>query len=162
MLEALFCGCRAGHLEQIERESGLINNHTYPFRSLSLFDLLVFAPLFPLYFSLSLSLSHFFPFPFHIPRLLCRFSLFSYPFSFFFPPFPPFPLRLIRSNEFERKLNQSLFVTSEHRLPFLFIDYPSNGLTSVRPLLDHDHCGHAPNTQPSRYVDLIVPLNPHT
>lgn len=144
-----------------ERESGLINNHTYPFRSLSLFDLLVFAPLFPLYFSLSLSFSLFsLPFP-HSTSPLSFFFVFL-PLFFFLSSFPPFPLRLIRSNEFERKLNQSLFVTSEHRLPFLFIDYPSNGLTSVRPLLDHDHCGHASNTQPSRYVDLIVPLNPHT
>lgn len=67
--------CRASGAE---RESGLINNHTYPIRSLSLslFDLLVFSSLISaLFLSLFLTFS----------LLLCRFSLFFYLFVPFFP-----------------------------------------------------------------------------
>lgn len=66
--------CRASGAE---RESGLINNHTYPIRSLSLSSIFLSSlPLFPLYFSLSFSL---------FSLLLCRFSLFFYLFVPFFP-----------------------------------------------------------------------------
>lgn len=120
MLGALFCGCRAGHLE---RESGLINNHTYPrspplslsFRSSRLFAL-ISAPF--------LSLSRFFPSPSHIPRLLCRFpTSLSPPPSFFFPlpSFFPFPLRLICSSNRVRAKIKSELICHE-RAPFLSID----------------------------------------
>lgn len=123
MLGALFCGCRAGHLEQ--RESGLINNHTYPIRSLSLSFRSSCLPALISALFLSLSLSHFFPFPstFPLSFLLCfstSLSLFFFlSFFFFFLPFPLFPLRLICNNEFERKLNQSLFVMSERRFSIM-------------------------------------------
>lgn len=87
--------CRASGAE---RESGLINNHTYPIRSLSLFSIFLSSRPYFRSISLSLSLSHFFPFPSHIPRLLCRFSFVFLPlcpssFSFlsFFSSFLPFP-----------------------------------------------------------------------
>lgn len=127
MLGALFCGCRAGHLEQ--RESGLINNHTYPIRSLSLSFRSSCLPalISALFLSLSFSFSLFsLPFPHStspLSFLLCfstSLSLFFFlSFFFFFLPFSLFPLRLICNNEFERKLNQSLFVMSEHRFSIM-------------------------------------------
>lgn len=96
--------CRASGAE---RESGLINNHTYPIRSLSLRSSCL---LFPYFRSISLSLSHFFPFSSVVS--LC----FSTSLSLFFLFLFFLPSGLIYSNEFERKLNQSLFVMSEHRL----------------------------------------------
>lgn len=98
--------CRASGAE---RESGLINNHTYPIRSLSL-SLRSSCLLFPYFRSISLSLSHFFPFSSVVS--LC----FSTSLSLFFLFLFFLPSGLIYSNEFERKLNQSLFVMSEHRL----------------------------------------------
>lgn len=115
--------CRASGAE---RESGLINNHTYPIRSLSLSFRSSCLPALISALFLSLSLSHFFPFPSTSPLsfLLCfstSLSLFFFLsfFFFFLPSFPPFPLRLICNNEFERKLNQSLFVMSEHRFSIM-------------------------------------------
>lgn len=114
--------CRASGAE---RESGLINNHTYPIRSLSLSFRSSCLPALISALFLSLSLSHFFPFPstFPLSFLLCfstSLSLFFFlSFFFFFLPFPLFPLRLICNNEFERKLNQSLFVMSEHRFSIM-------------------------------------------
>lgn len=98
--------CRASGAE---RESGLINNHTYPIRSLSL-SLRSSCLLFPYFRSISLSLSHFFLFSSVVS--LC----FSTSLSLFFLFLFFLPSGLIYSNEFERKLNQSLFVMSEHRL----------------------------------------------
>lgn len=91
--------CRASGAE---RESGLINNHTYPIRSLSLslFDLLVFPPLFPLYFSLSLFLTFFPSLPtFYVssvvsPLFFYLFVPLLFPFFLFFlPSFPPLPIK---------------------------------------------------------------------
>lgn len=111
MLGALFCGCRAGHLEQ--RESGLINNHTYPIRSLSLF------------------LSHFFPFPSTSPLsfLLCfstSLSLFFFLsfFFFFLPSFPPLPIKANLQQRVRAKIKSELICHER------------------APLLDHDYCGY--------------------
>lgn len=124
MLGALFCGCRAGHLEQ--RESGLINNHTYPIRSLSLSFRSSCLPALISALFLSLFLT-FFP---SLPRLLCRFSFVFLPllfpfFLFFLPSFlSPLPIKANLQQRVRAKIKSELICHER------------------APLLDHDCCGY--------------------
>lgn len=92
--------CRASGAE---RESGLINNHTYPIRSLSLSFRSSCLPALISALFLSLSLSHFFPFPSHIPRLLCRFSFVFLPFFLF-----PLPIKANLQQRVRAKIKSEL------------------------------------------------------
>lgn len=129
MLGALFCGCRAGHLEQ--RESGLINNHTYPIRSLSLSFRSSCLPalISALFLSLSLSFS-LFSLPFHVssvvsPLFFYLFVPLLFPFFLFFlPSFLPLPIKANLQQRVRAKIKSELICHER------------------APLLDHDYCGY--------------------
>lgn len=120
--------CRASGAE---RESGLINNHTYPIRSLSLSFRSSCLPALISALFLSLSLSHFFPFPSTSPLsfLLCfstSLSLFFFLsfFFFFLPSFPPLPIKANLQQRVRAKIKSELICHER------------------APLLDHDCCGY--------------------